>query len=64
MAGSSVADPVVRAWTDRTIVAYLVDAIDAWLAVGDPDRDAEFVARATDGASAIYQAWAGVETDY
>ncbi len=57
LAGASIADPVVRAWADRTIVAYLVDAVDAWLEVGDTGRDPEFVERATNGVTAMYLAW-------
>jgi len=58
LAGSTITDSVLRAWADRTVVAYLVDAIDAWLSVGDPERDAEFVERATNGMAAMYEAWA------
>jgi len=57
MAGSALADPTLRQWADRTLVATLVDAVQAWLGTGDPDRDAEFVATATAGLAAMVRAW-------
>jgi AcrR family transcriptional regulator len=57
MAGTGIADPTFRAWTARLLVAYLVDAIDAWLAVGEAARDAEFVERANNAITAMYEAW-------
>jgi AcrR family transcriptional regulator len=47
-----------RRWGTRTIVAYLNGAILAWLEVGDPARDAEFISQATDGMVAMYLTWA------
>jgi AcrR family transcriptional regulator len=58
LVGESIPDPMVRAWATRTIVGYLVDSVLAWLEVGEPGRDAEFVERATDGLLAMYLAWA------
>jgi AcrR family transcriptional regulator len=58
MLGQSIPDPVFRRWATRTVVHYLTDSVLAWLEVGDPDRDAEFVAEATDALLAIYLAWA------
>jgi AcrR family transcriptional regulator len=58
MVGDTIADPVIRSWAERTIVAYLVEAVQAWLQVGEPRRDAEFVAQATEGLRAMYVAWA------
>ena len=57
MAGSALADPTLRQSADRTLVATLVDAVQAWLGTGDPDRDAEFVATATAGLAAMVRAW-------
>ncbi len=57
----AIPDPLARAWATRTIVGYLVDSVLAWLEVGDPSRDEEFVAQATDGLLALYRAWAPAE---
>jgi len=56
--GGSMPDPEVRAWATRTIVGYLVDSVLAWLEVGRPERDGEFIERATDGLVALFLAWA------
>ena len=58
MIGDTLADPAIRSWAERTIVAYLVEAVQAWLQVGAPERDAEFVEQATEGLLAMYLAWA------
>ena len=58
MIGDTLADPAIRSWAERTIVAYLVEAVQAWLQVGEPERDAEFVEQATEGLLAMYLAWA------
>jgi AcrR family transcriptional regulator len=58
MVGTTIADPVIRAWADRTIVAYLVEAVQAWLQVGEAGRDPEFIEQATEGLIAMYVAWA------
>ncbi len=50
-------DEVLRRWATRTVVGYLNDSVLAWLEVGDPGRDEEFVARATDAMSAMVTAW-------
>ena len=57
LVGETIPDPQFRAWATRTIVGYLVDSVLAWLEVGDPARDAEFVAQASDGLIALYVAW-------
>ena len=56
--GGSMPDPEVRAWATRTIVGYLVDSVLAWLEVGRPERDGEFIERATDGLVALFLTWA------
>ena len=63
MLGETIADPAFRAWATHTIVGYLDDSVLAWLEVGDPDRDAEFVERATDGLIAMYRAWSAARVD-
>jgi AcrR family transcriptional regulator len=56
--GDTIPDQGFRPWVTRTIVGYLVDSVLAWLEVGDPERDAEFIERATDGLVGLYRAWA------
>ena len=58
LVGDSIADPALRAWATRTIVAYLVDAVLNWLDTGTAGRDPEFVQQAHDGLVAMYLAWA------
>jgi AcrR family transcriptional regulator len=55
--GENVADPAFRRWATRTVVGYLDDSVLAWLEVGDPERDEEFVQRATDGLVAMFGSW-------
>jgi AcrR family transcriptional regulator len=57
LVGETIPDQSFRAWVTRTIVGYLVDSVLAWLEVGDPARDDEFVVHATDGLIAMYIAW-------
>jgi AcrR family transcriptional regulator len=59
LVGEAIPDPLRRAWATRTIVGYLVDSVLAWLEVGDPSRDRDFVEQATDGLLALYRAWTG-----
>jgi len=58
LVGDTIADPDFRDWVTRTIVGYLVDSVLAWLEVGDPARDEDFVEQATAGLIAMYLAWA------
>ncbi len=60
--GENVPDPAFRRWATRTVVGYINDSVLAWLEVGDPGRDEEFVQRATDGLAAMFVSWAGVAT--
>ena len=55
--GERLPDPGMRRWATRTVIGYLNDSVLAWLEVGDPSRDADFVAQATDGLVAMYLAW-------
>ncbi len=57
MLGQTIPDPVFRRWATRTVVGYLNDSVLAWLEVGDPDRDDEFVEQATDALLAMYLPW-------
>jgi AcrR family transcriptional regulator len=63
LVGETIPDPRFRAWVTRTIVGYLVDAVLAWLEVGDPERDDEFVEQATAGLIAMYLAWVPAPAD-
>lgn len=56
--GDRIPDPSVKAWAGQVIVDYLVSGVLAWLEVGDPSRDDEFVDRATDGMFAMFVSWA------
>ena len=60
LVGETIPDQSFRAWVTRTIVGYLVDSVLAWLEVGDPARDDEFVEQATAGLIAMYLAWVPV----
>ncbi len=59
--GETIADVGFRPWATRTVVGYLNDSVLAWLEVGDPARDDDFVQRATDGLVALYLAWSPVD---
>ncbi|MGZ4784650.1 MAG: hypothetical protein ACXV5S_03195, partial [Acidimicrobiales bacterium] len=56
--GDTIPDQRFRAWATRTIVGYLADSVLAWLEVGDPELDAEFIEQATNGLVALYLTWA------
>jgi AcrR family transcriptional regulator len=53
-----VADPTILGWAAETIVAFLVEAVLAWLERGDPQRDEEFVALTTASLEALVRTWA------
>lgn len=53
-----IPDPAVKAWAGQVIVGYLVSGVLAWLDVGDPERDDEFVERATAGMFGMFLSWA------
>jgi len=63
LVGETIADARFRAWVTRTIVGYLVDAVLAWLEVGDPAGDDEFVEQATAGLISMYLAWVPTMAD-
>lgn len=52
-----IPDPVIKAWATRAIVDYLVQSVNAWLEVGDPARDPEFVDLATAGLRGMVLPW-------
>ena len=52
-----IPDPVTKAWATRVIVDYLIEGVHAWLDVGDPARDEEFIANATEGMEGMLLAW-------
>ena len=43
---------------DRLAVRYLVSGVLAWLELGDPAGDDEFIERATEGMFAMFLSWA------
>jgi AcrR family transcriptional regulator len=53
-----VVDPTVLGWAAETIVAFLVEAVLAWLERGDPQRDDEFVSLVTHSLEALVRTWA------
>jgi len=55
--GEHMGDPAMRRWANQTVIAYLNDSVLAWLEVGEPARDDDFVEQATDGLLAMYAAW-------
>ncbi len=57
MLGPQLPDPGLRRWATRTLIGYINDSVLAWLEVGDPARDDEFVEQATDGMLGMYRAW-------
>ena len=52
-----VSDPALRRWGAETLVAFLVDAVLAWLDYGDPGRDDELVERVTTSMLAMVGPW-------
>jgi AcrR family transcriptional regulator len=47
-------------WAAETLVSFVLDALLHWIEDGDPDRDAEFVARVDASLPALVAAWASV----
>lgn len=43
----------LRAWSTRTSIAILVDAVLSWMEVGNPDHDADFCRRTAAGLTAF-----------
>ena len=56
--GDMIPDPTVKAWAGQVIVEYLVSGVLAWLELGDPERDDEFIDRATKGMFGMFLSWA------
>lgn len=53
-----VDDPTLRRWGAETLVAFVVDAVLAWLDHGDAARDDEFADRVSASMLAMVQPWA------
>jgi AcrR family transcriptional regulator len=47
-------------WAAETLVSFVLDALLHWVEDGDPERDAEFVARVDASLPALVAAWASV----
>ena len=58
MIADMIPDPAVKAWASRVIVDYLMHGVLAWLDVGSPDRDEEFVEVASHGLRGMFLSWA------
>jgi AcrR family transcriptional regulator len=52
-------DSTVLGWAAETTVAFLVEAVLAWLERGDAERDDEFVALTTASMEGLVRTWAG-----
>ena len=50
-------DPSFDAWTAEVVIGWLVEAVLVWLDVGDPARDDEMVAWATEGLRRMRTGW-------
>jgi len=57
LVGEAIDDPLLRRWITKMTVAYVVSATLAWMEDGDPARDEEMIAMATDGLAAMFQTW-------
>jgi AcrR family transcriptional regulator len=58
--GDSIADSAMRTWATHAMVGYIFESLLAWLEVGDPARDDDFVQRATMGAVAVFSVLSGI----
>jgi AcrR family transcriptional regulator len=54
-----VSDPTLLLWSARVTVAVAVDSVTAWLEVGDPGRDEEFLERTWRGLQGLVAAAEG-----
>jgi AcrR family transcriptional regulator len=50
-------DATFDTWTAEVVIGWLVEAVLTWLEVGDPARDDEMVAWATDGLRRMRASW-------
>lgn len=50
-------DPVMDSWSAEVVIGWLVEAVLTWLEVGDPARDEELIARATQGLRHMRSGW-------
>jgi AcrR family transcriptional regulator len=61
MVGDELTDPVMTAFATQAMVGYIFETMRVWLDLGDPTRDDDFVARATEGAVAVFVVLAGLD---
>jgi AcrR family transcriptional regulator len=50
-------DPVFDRWSAEAVYGWLVEAVLTWLEVGEPARDEELIARATEGLRRMRSGW-------
>ena len=50
-------DATLQRWAAEVAVSHVWEAVRVWLDTGDPERDEEFVRRATAGLTAMEAAW-------
>lgn len=50
-------DETIDHWSAEAIFGWLIEGVLTWLENGDPERDHEFVTRATDALRALRGAW-------
>ena len=50
-------DEIMDHWSAETAFGWLIEAVLTWLEFGDPERDEEFVERATNALRAMRGAW-------
>jgi hypothetical protein len=51
----------MTAFATQAMVGYIFETMRVWLDLGDPTRDDDFVARATEGAVAVFVVLAGLD---
>lgn len=51
------ADEAFDRWSAEVVIGWLVEAVLTWLEVGDPRRDEELIARATEGLRRMRSGW-------
>jgi AcrR family transcriptional regulator len=55
--GETRGDEVLRRWEAEVVVSWLVEAVLAWVDVGEPERDEELLDLVSDGLRAMRAAW-------
>jgi AcrR family transcriptional regulator len=54
---NDLGDETLERWASEAFVGWLVEGVLAWLEVGDPDRDGEFLDLCLRGGRALHSAW-------